>query len=70
MDLVSEFRHGAFGIRRTKANFAKSPVYLTLEQTSMQMLAINSLIILLLTQYQRAKDGRSATAWERRYCRV
>ena len=32
--LVSEFRRGAFGIRRTKANFARSPVDLTLEQTT------------------------------------
>ncbi|CAG9765728.1 unnamed protein product [Ceutorhynchus assimilis] len=31
--LVAEFRRGAFGIRRTKANFARSPVDLTLEQT-------------------------------------
>lgn len=31
--LVEEFRRGAFGIRRTKANFARSPVDLTLEQT-------------------------------------
>ena len=31
--LVTEFRRGAFGIRRIKANFARSPVELTLEQT-------------------------------------
>lgn len=31
--LVAEFRRGAFGIRRTAANFARSPVDLTLEQT-------------------------------------
>lgn len=31
--LIAEFRRGAFGIRRTKANFARSPVDLTLEQT-------------------------------------
>lgn len=31
--LISEFRRGAFGIRRTKTNFARSPVDLTLEQT-------------------------------------
>ncbi|KAH9635594.1 hypothetical protein HF086_012263 [Spodoptera exigua] len=29
----SEFRRGAFGIRRTAANFSRSPVDLTLEQT-------------------------------------
>lgn len=31
--LLQEFRKGAFGIRRTEANFARSPVDLTLEQT-------------------------------------
>lgn len=31
--LVTEFRRGAFGVRRTKANFSRSPVDLTLEQT-------------------------------------
>lgn len=31
--LVREFRRGAFGIRRTNAKFARSPVDLTLEQT-------------------------------------
>lgn len=31
--LVQEFRRGAFGIRRTKAPLARSPVDLTLEQT-------------------------------------
>lgn len=31
--LVDEFRRGAFGIKRTSAKFARSPVDLTLEQT-------------------------------------
>lgn len=31
--LVTEFRRGAFEITRTKANLARSPVDLTLEQT-------------------------------------
>lgn len=31
--LVDEFRRGAFGIKRTNANFARSPIDLTLEQT-------------------------------------
>ncbi|CAH0687786.1 unnamed protein product [Spodoptera exigua] len=31
--LIAEFRRGAFGIRRTAANFSRSPVDLTLEQT-------------------------------------
>lgn len=31
--LITEFRRGAFGIRRTSATFARSPVDLTLEQT-------------------------------------
>ncbi|CAG4981938.1 unnamed protein product [Colias eurytheme] len=31
--LITEFRRGAFGIRRTSAAFARSPVDLTLEQT-------------------------------------
>ncbi|XP_077276997.1 uncharacterized protein LOC143905452 [Temnothorax americanus] len=31
--VVSEFRRGAFGIRRTKCGFSRSPVDLTLEQT-------------------------------------
>lgn len=31
--LVAELRRGAYGIRRTAANFARSPVDLTLEQT-------------------------------------
>ena len=33
LHLVTEFRRGAFGIRRTKVNFARSPVDLTLELT-------------------------------------
>lgn len=31
--LVTEFWRGAFGIRRTKANFTRLPVVLTFEQT-------------------------------------
>lgn len=31
--MVDEFRRGAFGIKRTSAKFARSPVDLTLEQT-------------------------------------
>lgn len=31
--VVSEFRRGAFGIRRTKSGFSRSPVDLTVEQT-------------------------------------
>lgn len=31
--VVSEFRRGAFGIRRTKSGFSPSPVDLILEQT-------------------------------------
>lgn len=31
--LIAEFHRGAFGIRRTQANFSRSPVDLTLEQT-------------------------------------
>ena len=31
--LLSEFHRGAFGIKRTKSNFSRSPVDLTPEQT-------------------------------------
>lgn len=60
--LVEEFRRGAFGIRRTKASLARSPVDLTLEQT------VNSDAENQLTRNYSANSISARQRWALSHC--
>lgn len=60
LPVVSEFRRGAFGIRRTKSSFSWSLIDLTLEQTD----AWNQLTYIILQRrlYKPDKHGHLVTS--------